>query len=261
MIRQGRPAIEPRTDEEAIGALRRTHLAEVGELLSDIYRLKRSEGLAVAEAYGATLEERRLAREMDGPPFEPDAPEFRHPDQRPGEILLGNYEARDYGNMGWKTKRRGGRAYMLDAGRMVAYDFLAPVFVRLDELEAAGIKPENVARQCYGGRVRVMYGAQDKIERESVIMRLILIAIRLHLAPRNAFGLKTVAHVALRFFHLLKGTRRFCEACSLPRAAAGYHTLVGHVCARCLAECKSIERGEHGGAANKTRGRTLLPVI
>ena len=72
-------------------------------------------------------------------------------------------------------------------------------------------------------------------------MKSILFAVGFYFAPHNLFGLKSILHTAMYGYHRLIGTGQFCESCNLPRAATRYHTLVGHVCDKCFADCKQIE--------------------
>jgi len=71
---------------------------------------------------------------------------WKHPELREGEIYLTNcYEeeeleencVEDFSAIGWKTKRRGRKAY--DINRERIYNGAFPVFVRATELEEAGI--------------------------------------------------------------------------------------------------------------------------
>lgn len=84
--------------------------------------------------------------------------EFRHPEQRIGEILLTNSTSADFQLIGWQSKRKGQIAYALtddEVRPMDSRDFF-PVFVSVDELKRVDLL-DKVAAKSYGGKVRLLY--------------------------------------------------------------------------------------------------------
>ena len=67
-----------------------------------------------------------------------------HPECLDDEVFLTNADVEGWNSIGWASKRRGQVAYD-KLGRVVlsARDFF-PVFVGRDELEQAGIDPDNL---------------------------------------------------------------------------------------------------------------------
>lgn len=65
-----------------------------------------------------------------------------HPEQRPGEVFLGNFARQDAGRIGWKTKRSGTKAFRKDGSPYPYQEHYSvlPYFAQLSELLEAGIK-------------------------------------------------------------------------------------------------------------------------
>jgi len=63
---------------------------------------------------------------------------FRHPEAHDDEVWIGNVWKVDFPAIGWESKRLGSQTY--DAhGKHLPRDVMKPVFVKREELEAAGV--------------------------------------------------------------------------------------------------------------------------
>ena len=63
---------------------------------------------------------------------------FRHPEEQPGEVWLGNIYATDFKAIGWRTKRLGVTPFASDGTRLKGGN-MRPVLVLRAEIEAAGV--------------------------------------------------------------------------------------------------------------------------
>lgn len=62
---------------------------------------------------------------------------IKHPEQKDDEIFIGNGNEYSFKQIGWKTKRKGNKAYsllpFLKTGELVLVKNLFPVFIKKDE--------------------------------------------------------------------------------------------------------------------------------
>ena len=68
------------------------------------------------------------------------SPSPTHPETRDGEVFFCNSDDQTFQGIGYKTKRAGNTAYDIH-GKIVPEIF--PVFVQRQELETAGVNPDN----------------------------------------------------------------------------------------------------------------------
>lgn len=60
----------------------------------------------------------------------------KHPELQKGEMFLANAMDEDFRCIGWKSKRKGNRAYTKN-GEVIMYKF--PVFIQIEEFEAGRV--------------------------------------------------------------------------------------------------------------------------